>query len=684
MRWLYIVALVLLVSIGILALHPGTAFLVRWQAGKLTHYTERKELYARFRDPSHYITYITAHYIAAIVSQRLYFYRHFAERHQAESHPYQQVCEQLLRAHPGDAQIATLHILLKHAMSNQWRYASPDVYFEAESLPQLVIIIDHPYLYNPRWSPLSPKVVADLRALYRRFPSEKGLLAFLLLAEANRLGLKRKEVQNLFFYQLGRAEAKFWNLGDRRNEEAGRRVLALAREGERLEPENGFFTWMRAIALLELGRDAEAFQALQEAARKPRWNDHRAWFIEAQYRLMTHSQIGYPLRSAEEGFSEQFAGTATELPLCYTLATRLFVGLAAAHEERGEWRKGLTIRMALARTIAQMRHQQSSVDWISQSADLFRLVGLFPARKTAPPEHKADRATRQYAYRLMSGAQCDASSALRWGFFLNTLRERGFTREAEWLEKELRTNQQTEALLRRFGRQLSGYPGWWWVFRERWRAMSHRWALVGAFCLWLALLTLLGAVLTSVSRWLRMPDAVLLTLLFALGAVGAFSLVLSDAGTRIVHETLVRLRQELMGSSGWTFYSPYPHAFVVLSTPTSTASRKQQFIQWLLDNPHALQMALGVLTFVLLLMVVLLLIALVQHRRSGEGFLALRSAVWAGCILFLLAYLGAVGNYFALQRHYLDVQRGCQMGGSAYVSRVTGQSLPAPQPLPPP
>ncbi len=675
MRWLYIVALVLLVSIGILALHPGTAFLVRWQAEKLTHYTERKKLYERFHDPYHYII--------AAVSQHLYSYKHFTLRYQAETRRYLQACEPLLRAHPGDAQIATLHILLKHATDNQQRYFIPDVYFEPEFLPNLVMIIDNPHFYDPPSSPLSPKVVADLRALYRRFPSEKGLLAFLLLAEANRLGLKRKEVQNLFFYRLGQtgpAGAKFWHLGDRRNEEAGRRVLALAREGERLEPENGFFTWMRAIALLELGRDTEAFQALQEAARKPRWNDHRAWFIEAQYRLMTHPQIGYPLRSAEKGFSEQFADTATNLPFCYTLATRLFVGLAAAHEERGEWRKGLTIRMALARTIAQMRHQQSSVDWISQSADLLRLVGLFPARKMAPPEHKADRATRQYAYRLMSEARCNVSSALRWGFFLNTLRERGFTREAEWLENELRTNQRTEALLQQFGERLSGYPGWWWMFRERWQAMSHRWALVGAFCLWLALLTLLGAVLTSVSRWLRMPDAVLLTLLFTLGAVGAFSLVLSDAGARIVHETLVRLR-ELVGSSGWSFYSPYPHAPVVLSTPASPASRKQQFIHWLLDNPHALQMALGVLTFVLLLMVVLL-IALVQHRRSGEGFSSLKSAVWASCILFLLAYLGAVGNYFALQRHYLDVQRGCQMGGSAYVSRVTGQPVPAPQPLP--
>lgn len=51
-------------------------------------------------------------------------------------------------------------------------------------------------------------------------------------------------------------------------------TLALCRQGEKLEPQNAFFSWMRTYFLLINWQDKEAWKALDEVAHKTYWNDH--------------------------------------------------------------------------------------------------------------------------------------------------------------------------------------------------------------------------------------------------------------------------------------------------------------------------------------------------------------------------------------------------------------------------
>jgi len=55
-------------------------------------------------------------------------------------------------------------------------------------------------------------------------------------------------------------------------------TLALCRLGEKLEPQNAFFSFMRACFLLMNWQDQKAWQALDEAAHKPYWNNHYVEF----------------------------------------------------------------------------------------------------------------------------------------------------------------------------------------------------------------------------------------------------------------------------------------------------------------------------------------------------------------------------------------------------------------------
>ena len=52
-------------------------------------------------------------------------------------------------------------------------------------------------------------------------------------------------------------------------------TLALCRLGEKLEPQNAYFSWMRTYFLLIDWQDEKAWQALDEAAHKTYWNSHR-------------------------------------------------------------------------------------------------------------------------------------------------------------------------------------------------------------------------------------------------------------------------------------------------------------------------------------------------------------------------------------------------------------------------
>jgi len=651
MRWLYGTLIVLAALIGIAAFYPDSAPLVRRQIQLLTGYSQRKTL---LPDPSKRSRMITG--VVTIVIAHPSF-----ALEQNDIDNFRKRLRQIAVQHPDDAQIQFAHKMFETKEG-----------FVRVVLDKGSAFIIWNWILWPSdfWPVYDGSPLKELHALRQRFPHDLGLHALLLHRKMSELVLRRDRTEKLFYKHLSPnwtpTAPKRWS-----NAEAAARMLTLAREGERLEPQNGFFTLMRAVALLEMKRDEEAVQALIEASSKPVWNSYDGWVIEAYYKAVRLSWLWHHSAKPESGHPLlQFSPWSFwEPPSQYVRMTRLFVGLAAAHEKRGEWQKGVAIRVALAQLIARMRYQQLDINTIENCAHLFRMVGLFPAERASPPLNQADSETQRLSAKILQECpQIDKASATRWGFFLSALRRHGFVREAEWFERELLANQQTLALTKRLHRRVVGEQwGWgWWKAIERWRASSLSWSLVGALCLWLAFLAVLGGILTAILQRLRLPDGVIMPLLFALAMLGVLSFVLSDVGTQIVQQIIANLRQAQLRSMGAT------HPLL-----------KHRLITWLPDNPHALQIGLGVLIFTSMLMLMLLLV-LLQQRRMANVMQRVQSALWVAATGLAVLYLTALLGYFRTQAHFIENQRGYLLGGRDYILRVTGKPLPIPTPPPSP
>lgn len=78
-----------------------------------------------------------------------------------------------------------------------------------------------------------------------------------------------------------------------------RKTLALCRQGEKLEPQNAYFTWMRMYFLMQNWQDDEAMKALQEAAAKSYWNNHLAEYRRF-YANAAEDVLARPLTSFEK------------------------------------------------------------------------------------------------------------------------------------------------------------------------------------------------------------------------------------------------------------------------------------------------------------------------------------------------------------------------------------------------
>jgi len=662
MRWLYGILIVLIALIGIAAFYPSSAPLVRRQFQLLTGYSQRQTL---LPNPSKSRLVLTGTAVMVITPPLP-----VPERKDLDN--FRKHLHQLAAQYPDDAQIQFVHKVFnqieKYVEFRVFQSAISSVIIQ-NAIPSKanIVFVDIHWPYDAL--PLTDaSLLKELHALRQRFPNDSGLLALLLHGKMSDMVLRRDRTEKIFYKHLPPnwtpPAPKRWS-----NPEGAARLLSLAREGERLEPQNGFFTLMRAAALLEMGRDEEAVQALMEASRKPLWNGYEGWSSEAYYKAVHLSGIWHHPAKPELGPTLlQFSPWSFWEPLsAYVRMTRLFVGLAAAHEKRGEWQKGVAIRVALAHLIARMRYHQPDINTIENYAHLFRMVGLFPAERASPPLHQADSETQRLSAKLLRECPLiDEAGARRWGFFLSELRKHGFVREAEWFERELLANQQTLALTERLHRRVLGVDsGWEWERAiHRWRAASLSWSLVGALCLWLAFLAVLGGILTALLQRLRLPEGVIMPLLFAIAMLGVLSFALSDAGTRVVTQiitTLRQLRQQFL--------------------PVANPSFKQQLITWLSTNPYAIQIGLSVLIFVSLLVFMLLLV-LLQQRRVANVMQSVQSALWVAATGLVVLYLATLLGYFRTQAHFIEAHYGYLLGGRGYIMRVMGE--PVPLPLSPP
>jgi hypothetical protein len=93
------------------------------------------------------------------------------------------------------------------------------------------------------------EVPKRLQELLKQFPNEPTLLATILRHHCSRL-LKQMSAKEVATF-------------DR-----------IAREGERVDPQNAYFPMMRAAVLFAAGKEEEALKALVQASKKSRWDNY--------------------------------------------------------------------------------------------------------------------------------------------------------------------------------------------------------------------------------------------------------------------------------------------------------------------------------------------------------------------------------------------------------------------------
>lgn len=125
-----------------------------------------------------------------------------------------------------------------------------------------------------------PNAIRALDALIEKHPHEAWLMALRLL----------HSVENM---KLGRVGGELSDSKRAQNQAAKipspertktkpnytpaelEKCLALARRGQNLEPDNGFWDWMQVYFLMAGWRDEEAFRILKRGSHKAHFNDHR-------------------------------------------------------------------------------------------------------------------------------------------------------------------------------------------------------------------------------------------------------------------------------------------------------------------------------------------------------------------------------------------------------------------------
>jgi len=131
---------------------------------------------------------------------------------------------------------------------------------------------------------------------------------------------------------------------------------ADAAAGERLDPDNAYFPFMRSVGLFAAHRDAEGLAAVRRAGTKTAWREYYEDEVEGKWAIM----------DGVYGHREAVAGSAIAAGLLFPhyqvlrAAARLATVKAVEEEQAGRAEDGLTLRRSLARCGDLMRAESNS------------------------------------------------------------------------------------------------------------------------------------------------------------------------------------------------------------------------------------------------------------------------------------------------------------------------------------
>ncbi len=184
-----------------------------------------------------------------------------------------------------------------------------------------------------------------------------------------------------------------------------------AAEGERIDPNNAYFSLMRAVGLLAAHRDAEAEAAVRRAGTKTAWREYIADDIQSRWRL---KQAAFGDRGV---IPQAFIAYNTLLPQYQQMrqAVSVLAYRAMQKEQAGNIAGGLALRESLRRCGDLMRVQSNFLIGSIIGSSLCDIACLRPGGTPPPPELPSHATEELQTTRYRATAQAFAKYARQHG-----------------------------------------------------------------------------------------------------------------------------------------------------------------------------------------------------------------------------------------------------------------------------
>lgn len=258
------------------------------------------------------------------------------------------------------------------------------------------------------------------------------------------------------------------------------RIREAAAAGEKLDPDNAYFTMMRAVGLMAGHADAEAWGAVRLASRKPVWNEYFTDEVYGQWKIDAEAS------GHVDGGLRVLRTETVPLPQdpALLVLTRVLVYRAVRAEAAGRVDEGLEIRHALMRCAGRMRAQSTRL--------IDTIVAMSITREAM--QRAGGTGPRQYLS-LQIG---NRNIPLLTERYLAYLEKIGKPAEARWARAELANVEEADAL-------------WQQSINSAWYGLSlweiSYWWLAGALVLMVSMWMLgLGITATALAHTRRMGE----------------------------------------------------------------------------------------------------------------------------------------------------------------------------------
>lgn len=224
------------------------------------------------------------------------------------------------------------------------RQISPGSFYSARHNRQFVQSHPNDYQIQLAGKPDNPAQtqLQYARSLVPRFPENPSLRANILRYASATLHLNRPEADGSLL--SGNSPPQIFTPSPPTPAAKLATFDADAAAGERLDPDNAYFPFMRSIGLFAAHQDAAGLAAIRRAGTKPAWREYLTDEVEGRWRIL----------DSYDGHHEAVGGAAISAAILFPqyqimrAEARLITEKAIRAELAGQAEDGLTLRRSLA------------------------------------------------------------------------------------------------------------------------------------------------------------------------------------------------------------------------------------------------------------------------------------------------------------------------------------------------